>query len=571
MKISPLIINNSTTTCSTSAKNSALNTASSVKPYTDSIYTKSKVGLVCCKNNINFGYNFVLKKHMGIPCAYCGKEMFSKEDSLLLVKSKGTHLVNYIKKYVSQNPKLLDDAKLAAIKELEQIALTFCNKNARELLPIVYAKARMNMIYKQQNIYSNISLMAKLIKCQELVDYLNKLQFQDVIINPQISSDDLTTFLTNNNKIQYRKQVVWNIMSYAMKYYDSNPPAWRYILEQLNNLPSSKNDPDAYLVKFISKSMRKDPKIANEYVSLNENEAILFYYNLLQPFISSAEHIRPHSKDGCSSLSNYLVTHAWCNNVRKSTDFHAFVKSNPKVLENILNNLRYIALGVGDYSACRNFSKSGYVSKIKERLQSELQDYIDEPAIANFLHELRSINLISQSKLYTITDKSCLNSVKQLFKPILYHSNSKERNARLNKLNNDLLIEITRSRRIKINKIIGHLDEYKNKNLREFLITLMRDGLPDQFYSKDYDELNYSISDNFLTNYNNYLESELKRVSSLDAKVLDDKEIKAMVKRIGIKKTPELAAFKVLANSRFSNGDFDTIKIMDYLDAGQIE
>lgn len=67
---------------------------------------------------------------------------------------------------------------------------------------------------------------------------------------------------------------------------------------------------------------------------------------------STLEHIKPHSKGGVNSASNYLAIHAKCNEERGNIAFDTYLRTHRYVINNIqanLNKLRGKIIGGIDY------------------------------------------------------------------------------------------------------------------------------------------------------------------------------------------------------------------------------
>ena len=340
-------------------------------------------------DNLNFGYNFALKTPNGIPCAYCGRVTFAKSDAWRLMSLKGRNLVNELESFASQNKNAFNQQSLEALSLFEKIVLDNPDKSGKEILPIAYIRSRNRMLVKQSDVYSQVGNLAQALESSELMNYINSVKAQDIVLNPNISTNELYDFLQNKLHIQFRKEVLLRVMQIAAKEANNESvDTWFKIMTAINKLPSSKNDADAYLVKYISKAIRKDPKMGNKYISVKDDAAVLFYYQLLYPFVSSAEHVVPHSVKGESNFTNYLVTHTWCNNKRMATDFCCYVKKNPQILNNILTNLNFIKNTKGSSVRLSRFDTDKYLQEIKQRLHALLVNSSDVPEISGFLDKL---------------------------------------------------------------------------------------------------------------------------------------------------------------------------------------
>ena len=99
-------------------------------------------------SDLSFGYNFALKQVKGIPCAYCGKDVLSREDLHEMIHLKGSELVDRMNGYFHQAPDKMSDSQRRAFKILKETALEHPDKTAEELLPILFVDSRERLIKK---------------------------------------------------------------------------------------------------------------------------------------------------------------------------------------------------------------------------------------------------------------------------------------------------------------------------------------------------------------------------------------------------------------------------------------
>lgn len=102
------------------------------------------------------------------------------------------------------------------------------------------------------------------------------------------------------------------------------------ILKKINNLPYSKNDVSAFMVKYAQR---------------NSNETI---QNILQPFCATNEHIRPNHiifdkkmpdvekpPRGESFPKNFIILHQRCNRLRGQLPYDEMIEKKTKLVENM--------------------------------------------------------------------------------------------------------------------------------------------------------------------------------------------------------------------------------------------
>lgn len=517
---------------------------------------------------ISFGYNFALKNATGIPCAYCGKEMLSRKDVEQLIKLKGVNLVNRIECFVNQDPDAINQNTLDAIRFFEEVALANPDKNGNDILPIAYLRARSNMIEKQLSVYSRISELAKAANSQELDEYIRKVQTQDCFIAKDITASKLSNFLQYQLHIQFRKDVILKIIKLSSGEINTeNVDLWEKIIKTATELPSSKNDPHAYLVKYISKALRKDPGIESEYCSLNESEAMLFYMNLLKSYVSSVEHVKPNCENGDSLPSNYLATHSYCNCKRGSKKFSDFIVQNPSVLDNILKNLRYVSLNKSIAFKTFGFKPAQYLMLIKLRLEDELRDIKNRPEIDAFLKKLDSINLLSDDTYFSFSDALTAKYTKEMLDKVITISNPDERNAEFDKLYEQCIARYIAKRQDKLANIIRYCKYPENKALIAYIGKLKKEGVPGHIFSQPPEALNYSISDNFIFNNKTFVASEIYRILQQGQDEVDLEYCHTLSRKLSLKKTPELCCIKILINSKKPDGTYDISKMTAYFNS----
>ncbi len=536
-------------------------------PYNSNFQNRNTVPYLNLPTNINFGYEFALKKPKGIPCAYCGKPMLSKDDLQQIPTLKGQDLIDKIDSFVSQNPSVLSKQSNAALMLFKATVLSNSDKNGREILPIAYTRARTRMLIKQSAVYSKVLECAEKLDCKELKDYINKIKEQDNIINPDIPFNELADFLKDKIHIEFRKEVILNVMKLAGKYStESNIDIWTDVMKTISSLPSSKSDPDAYLVKYISKALRKDPKLENDYISIKNDEALLFYSTILFPYLSSAEHVKPFSDNGESDQSNYLATHIWCNSKRQATKFSDFVLANPDVLDNIINYLKYINLN--KYS---RINLNAYLRDIRKKLVSELSEVADIPLVADFIKRLYTFNYLSADVKYTPDDPAQKTKTANMIENCLSNSNSDNYNDALNKLYADCVTTYINNYQRRITNLINHYDSKKHKTILEFFYKMLNSPFITTLFAQEDKMLNYTISNSFLKNYRINITNSLYEILSEEPDSYSDEQIVSFARRLTFKKTPELFCIKILLNSKQSDGTYDIEKIRALIKAGKVE
>lgn len=344
-------------------------------------------------SDLSFGYNFALKQVKGIPCAYCGKDVLSREDLHEMIHLKGSELVDRMNGYFYQAPDKMSDSQRKAFKILKETALEHPDKTAEELLPILFVDSRERLIKKQSKIYDDIEEMAEDLKTRSLSKYVKDIRNQDVVLKQDISLAELSDFLINKQHVAYRKEIIQNIKDIrnspeAIK--NNHAKTWNRIISKVDELPSSTIDEDAYLVKFISKAIKKN--INDELIPKDMESSEMFYAQMLYPFLSTAEHIKPFSKKGVSDYSNYLITHSYCNGKRADMPWIDYMFRNPRRFDNVVENLSVVKDKMEeDPKSFRNLGLPDYLQKVSNTLRKEVRRYTQNAFVSKFLDDLSSV------------------------------------------------------------------------------------------------------------------------------------------------------------------------------------
>ena len=552
-------------------------------PYAPKMNCLDNDVFVKSSNTINFGYNFVLKQPRAIPCAYCGKEMLSKDSVYEIISLKGQKLSDRLDDFAMQGLSNMSVQSRLALYYVKCVALNNPEKTGKEILPIIYTRARNRMLLKQMDVYSRIEKLAQELKSDELLDYINEVKNQDAVLNPDISLDELSDFLVNKIHIQFRKDVIMNVTCIASNgMQNGNVDSWLKVVNEISKLPSSKTDPDAFLVKYVSKALRKDPKIENELISLNDDSAALFYSKILSPYVATAEHVQPHSDSGENDAINYLTVHSHCNMRRSSMPFSQYVLNRPEVLDNIIIYLK--AIMVANLNNLNGFSKFNYITNISRKLKSQLNDVSDVPSVKKFLNELENISLMKpdtklsepdanvKKLLYerfnaklTGIDLQVEQSLREKFADILVKYKNRELDMVLDKLLYSSFEDLKNARAEKFSKVLQHFDNSVEAPYVE-LVERLRDTDPILTLQSPLEgNLNAILSDSYIFNHKVLVSNALHFAndSALDC---DEKNYIALLpKRLSIKRNSDLYCVKILLNARDANGHYNKSKIYRYL------
>ena len=520
--------------------------------------------------DISFGYSFDLKRPKGIPCAYCGKPTVVQEDIIRLTKLKGKELIDEIESITSNDSIVLTALNLAEISTIKNIILQYPNLDAKDIMPIVYVKCRDKMIQKQLAIYDELEVLTKTLNCPELDNYIEQVKKQDLIINQDISLEELTDFLKNKSHIEFRKDVISNIIKLSGKYITNETvDTWASAVKTISKLPSSKTDADTHLVKLISQSLRDTPNSYN-FPHSSTDKAAKFYRNLFLRYLSSAEHITPHSMDGKCAPSNYLVAHTYCNMIRSSKPLFEYSSCNPEVYDNIINYLKYVSMSLKNAINLHEFRNKQYIQDVKKNLASQFYGHTDNDDVKKFLNELKNIYWLTDSNILTFYSDDVRNSSAKLFNDILSSTNCNKQYEMLDQLYLNSKKRVKESITTNINHMVNNLDSEKDKRLILILDHYLKAKCVDTLFDISNQDLNNMLSDSFISNYRSVLFNIIKKLLGKDCDKYSDKYLQKVARQISIKKTPDVYCLKILLTAKEKCGKYNIPMIIKILKSKSI-
>lgn len=281
-------------------------------------------------DQVNFGYGFCLKNIPNLPCAYCGAIMVSQKEQMQFEKfiadAKGQDLQRAL-------TRMFGDKKPCVEKEMAEEFVRASkqepDKNLKELIFKMLKPAEEKIIAKQKGILNQAK------------DFSDNLIGEGKVFAKR--DFDITNKLieNSNDDCSFKRK---NIL-YAFKRLskiETNPgnvQVFEKMIDVLKTLPTSGTDKNAFIVKYQRRTSRE----------IGER--------LLNPYISTAEHIHPFSDKGASEASNYLLVDAKCNENRGDGPFSDFIEKNPNVIGFIKKNIATI------------------VQKIKRGIIRDMDDY----------------------------------------------------------------------------------------------------------------------------------------------------------------------------------------------------
>lgn len=217
-----------------------------------------------------------------------------------------------IKAISSLNPDFQLTEK-SAFNELKTLSKLYPEETFYEILnkPEVKSKYLYNLKQKQMNILRNIDVLK-----------------EDLPRRYQFAVDDCikksTEIFTNEQEIviHKRKRVI-EMFEVALARISTNKTV-KKIMVEVNKLPNSQTDVDAFMIKSSQKTSN----------SLAET--------LVTRTRSTKEHVVPKHRvgdNGKDSISNYIYLCAKCNVERKMTEYTEFVEKHPEMIKNTQNQI----------------------------------------------------------------------------------------------------------------------------------------------------------------------------------------------------------------------------------------
>lgn len=227
-----------------------------------------------------------------------------------------------IKAITSLNPDF-QPIERSVFNELKALSKIYPEETFYEILnrPEVKAKYLKSLKQKQMNILHNIDVLKE--------DLPRRYQFAiDDCIN---KAEEI--FTNEQDVIIHKRKRVIEMFELALDRIKTNKTA-KTIIEEINELPNSQTDVDAFMIKSSQKTSN----------SLAET--------LVTRTRSTREHVVPKHRvghNGENSIHNYIYLCSKCNVKRKMTEYSKFVEEHPEMPKNTQRQvdtmIRYINKG----------------------------------------------------------------------------------------------------------------------------------------------------------------------------------------------------------------------------------
>lgn len=302
-------------------------------------------------DQINFGHRFHLVNISGLPCPYCGEIMITPTELKFfgreISESAGRELAKKLR-IIQNKSQFPIESKIAT--ELIQQSKQKPKMNAQELLESMLPWASKKLINKQQPI---------LDKFPEIIDKLTEETKQTALEN---LADIQERIKHPVSKHLFKKKTAVGTYVELLKEEKSknannpNTPFLIKIVETLNTLPTSENNIDAFIVKYS----RRSPREIGE--------------RLLEPSLSSVEHIEPDSSGGLSKPFNYLVAHKDCNRKRGHKPFDEFIREIPSITKHMTKYFEVVIRKINSYET---YGHKNYPNLVMDTLRKQSKGAID--------------------------------------------------------------------------------------------------------------------------------------------------------------------------------------------------
>ena len=198
---------------------------------------------------------------------------------------------------------------------------------------------------------------------------LNKINYLIPQLSPQYAkranralAQSFKIFNNESSDILHKRQRVIDLFEKALEPMPFEKPTDRavadLIMKRLESLPDSKNDANAFIVKF-------GPRGSNNLVEV-----------LVKRLRNTKEHVKPQHREGDNGISdkkNYIYLCGKCNHERKTQRYDEFIEKHPQMPENTQKQINEIC----DY--INNGVLEGYdtwPNDIKEPLGDESEGLI---------------------------------------------------------------------------------------------------------------------------------------------------------------------------------------------------
>lgn len=352
----------------------------------------------CCGKRMiqNSRLNDFLNKKIYYPASISLKriktEQYFKESTASDDMKKA---YSYLKEYAAKHPSLtmadiLSKREVKAKRQSMGHGVSEAFDEIREMTKLIahdskymideLSKLNLDFHKIEKRVFKELQRLSKEYPKETFYDILNKPQInrhylknleakQSLILDkiefvaedaPQDIKDTITN-LTKKARIIFKEEspeIMHKRGRVISAYYnelakDKDNPAVKEVLSIINQLPDSKTDVDAFMIKAAQKS-------SNAIIEI-----------LLSRQRNTYEHVKPHHREGDngeSNIYNYIALCGKCNTERQRTEYDIFIQKHPEMVKNEQIQLNKIIYYI---NSGRLIGHDEYPKKIKKALKIE--------------------------------------------------------------------------------------------------------------------------------------------------------------------------------------------------------
>lgn len=305
---------------------------------------------------------FALKDSLNLPCAYCGEKMLNFQEqrrlATLLANSTGITLQNRLS--------LIRNSIICPIEQgvsalLLRSSTRHPKDNIQNLFIRILPHAKTTVRKRQKSVLDKTTKIMADLEGETKIKTLAQINELDTVLHQ-----------LEPNYLAQKKRILGMIYQIHREEQDlRNRAVLASGLESLTELPTSRNCPEAFVLKYCG---RTPMEIAER---------------LYDPLLTSVEHIDPQNLNGASTPSNYLLTHRTCNQAKDGKPFDTYIEGHAEIIPHIKKYVKAAATRIVVDDIC---GLETYPTDVARTLHSlsrgkiviDLSDYLYAP------HNLRT-------------------------------------------------------------------------------------------------------------------------------------------------------------------------------------
>jgi len=311
-----------------------------------------------CADQVNFGargsYEFALKEISGIPCIYCNEIMKTTKEQKIFGKEvaelSGEKLrakIEFIKDMKNEKNEDLFPFVQNLARLLTEKSLEHPRGNLQELLIEMFPPAEEKLIQHQTEILNKLPEIFDKLTGETKEKAFDKLDKINAVLHHE------------NQELLFKKKPILESFKKLQKA-ETDPENQIHLEEAfqtLVKLPRAVDNTNAFIVKYSRRSSREIGEV------------------LLDPFLSSAEHLIPDSQGGSSKQYNLVGAHKHCNEDRNVEEFTSVIEKRPVIIANTKNQVRIVSEKLKNYEI--SFILNRWPGQISRTLKKITNGVID--------------------------------------------------------------------------------------------------------------------------------------------------------------------------------------------------